>query len=44
MKRIKDFIFGFVVCMLLFVLVIPAVASSINTILQYDDINNAVFI
>lgn len=44
MKRIKDFIFGFVVCMLLFVLVILAVASGINTILQYDDINNAVFI
>lgn len=38
MKRFKDFIFGFVVCLLLFVLVIPAVAAGINATLVYNNI------
>lgn len=38
MKRFKDFIFGFVVCLLLFVLVIPAAAAGINAALVYNNI------
>ena len=38
MKRLKDFILGFVVSTLLFVLVIPVVASSISATLEYNNI------
>lgn len=38
MKRIKDFISGFVVCLLIFVLVIPVAATSISATLEYNNI------